>query len=237
MLLVVAPTKRELVGLLLAHPQQVTVAVTGLGQGPATASMQALLQTSLPEGVISLGFAGGVDSDLRSGDLVLCTQTLAQEPGNGAWTSCKGDRRLLEQASEALADLPHREGALLTVAAPLLSPREKTQAFQVTAAAVVDMEGHWMAVACGQAGVPFLALRAVVDSAQETLPSLIKEIVAANSRRETLTTAMYLLRRPWSLVSLIRLARHAEQAVRSLRQGVRQVLPSLLEARAGTELR
>ncbi len=235
MLAVVAPTKRELGGLPLGVHESVLVSVTGIGHDPTLTSMQSLLQHPSLVGVVSVGFGGGLDPELRTADLVVCNQTIAQDSSTGSWSSYEADRSLMEVATHALAGISVRVSPLLTVKKAFLLPREKDQAFQVTGAAVVDMEGHWMAMECHRAGLPFLALRAILDPAQEELPALVQKVVEANGDGAALKATVYLVRRPWKVFRLTHLWREARQAQRSLREATDILLPSFIEASATVE--
>ena len=53
---------------------------------------------------------------------------------------------------------------------PLETPAEKIAAFRETGARIVDMETDIIGAACASAGVPLTAVRAVSDTADESLP-------------------------------------------------------------------
>jgi adenosylhomocysteine nucleosidase len=61
-------------------------------------------------------------------------------------------------------------GAILSRPDPIETPAEKAAVFRESGARLVDMETAAIAAACERAGVPFVGVRAVSDSADEPLP-------------------------------------------------------------------
>jgi hypothetical protein len=62
-------------------------------------------------------------------------------------------------------------GDLLTSPVALESPTEKRAAADATHAVAVDMESAAIAAVAARAGVPFVALRVVVDAVDDSLPA------------------------------------------------------------------
>jgi hypothetical protein len=55
----------------------------------------------------------------------------------------------------------------------LSSPQDKAAAFARTGALAIDMESHHVARAAAERGLPFIAVRAVSDQADEALPAIM----------------------------------------------------------------
>lgn len=208
---ILAPSKREFAGIQPGAYELLLALVTGLGRSSAVTSTKSALRHPFLLGVISIGFAGGLDPELETGDLVICSRTMTQEHSSEPWTPTTMDQTLLETVLKALATTAYRTGALLTVPSPLLHPGDKEAAFEASGAAVVDMEGHWIAMECRKARVPFVGLRTVLDTAQDRLPKLAEDIVAAKGQREKLIAATYIARRPWETIRLCLLWRKAQR--------------------------
>jgi hypothetical protein len=93
---------------------------------------------------------------------------------------------------------------------------EKEALWKGTGAAAVDMESGAAAEVAELYGLPFAALRVIIDPAHRTIP-----VSAAVGARENGTTDAFavirsLLRRPHDLGEIIRLADDARRANRSL---------------------
>lgn len=128
----------------------------------------------------------------------------------------------------AHAGIRSNPGALLTAGAPLLTGAAKQRAGQETGAAVVDMEGYWLAQVTRTYQVPFIALRAVLDPMDYNLPSLVAAIVAGQGRHEWRHAAAALLANPLRVAQLISLASQSWRAQKALRQAARVLVPALV---------
>ncbi|MGH8201509.1 MAG: phosphorylase, partial [Steroidobacteraceae bacterium] len=96
-------------------------------------------------------------------------------------------------------------GRLLTSERPLGTPAAKAAAWRESRAAAVDMESAAIAQVAAQAGLPFIALRVIVDTASDRLPAAV--IAASGGGRLRIgRLCAELLRAPGDLGALIRLA-------------------------------
>jgi hypothetical protein len=126
----------------------------------------------------------------------------------------------------ALQGLHVFEGELIA-SASVLTGHEK-RALAASGAIAVDMESYAVAQAAAQAGVPWLALRAIVDPAGTSLPAFARE-----PRREYLWPAVrYAMSGPRAAMQLIQLARDARRAGAALEAGLRRLCPMLAPAEA-----
>lgn len=75
-----------------------------------------------------------------------------------------------------------RVGAVLGLDRLLSSPREKAEAFARRGALAIDMESHHVARAAGERGLPFIAVRAISDRADEALPAVMASFVDAEGQ-------------------------------------------------------
>ncbi len=224
--MVVAPTRRELGGLPPGQRGGVLAAVTGLGEAAAPAFTD-LLAAHRPALVLSIGFAGGLTPQLRSGALVACGSFCA-DPAEQSWLFPTIDagaatlRLVVDQLGQSVAS-----GPLLTVPVPLLTGAEKRRAGSETGAALVDMEGYWLAKVAAEHQVGFVGLRVVLDAVDQELPAFVAAIVAAQDRQEWRHTVRWLLTHPWGLPNLVALANRARRARLALRWAVRVLVPAL----------
>ena len=219
-LLAVAPTRRELVGAPYGETSART-GVVGIGRpaGPQTAALLAAAPCGM---LLSLGFAGALDADLRPGDVVVGSAVLhgsLQPLATGA-DAPRAATLLREGGVAAL------EGAVLTVDEPLLSPQAKRRAAEESGALVVDMEARWIAEAAAAHGAPVVVLRVVLDEADFALPEFVAAIIADDGRREW-THAVRALRSPSAARSLPPLFLRTRKAGRALRRAASRILPAL----------
>jgi nucleoside phosphorylase len=174
-----------------------SVQVVQCGIGPARATpLCRHLENSGWTGTMALiGWAGGLCSDLRAGDLVLAD----------AAVEIHGGRVLLEPNALPCA----RVGALLCVSAPLLTQRAKS-AVQDHGALAVEMEAYPLAAWAAAHEVPFLHARVILDAVHETLPDL-GDALDVWGRVHFIRLARRLLSRPELMLNFVTLARRVRE--------------------------
>jgi adenosylhomocysteine nucleosidase len=206
------------------------------GVGPAAAGQGARrLAAAGAKALISWGMAGGLDPALAAGTVVLPIEVMSPE---GALFSTSREWR--ERLCAALAARhPVCCGRLLTCRDALSSPAEKAHALRQTAAAAVDMESSAVAEVAANHRLPFLVVRAIVDTAGDALPRAALTAASAGARSvrigPLLTT---LVRTPAELPGLVRLARRYRVASRALAAVARSgaLAPQVVPREAGPAL-
>jgi adenosylhomocysteine nucleosidase len=135
--------------------------------------------------LICAGFAGGLDTRVRVGDLVVADNFSAPE--------------LRARAQALTGEKPHRFfGSLVTRETPVETTADKAALALETGAMAVDMETAAVAEACRLAGVPLLAVRAISDGVTTPLPVPFGQWFDLGRQRP----------RPWALLKY--LLRHPE---------------------------
>src|SRR3546814_8387074 len=74
------------------------------------------------------------------------------------------------------------------------------------------MESGSVAAVAVEAGLPFLAVRAVADRAQDTLPGLVEKAVKPDGMPAVTRKIGALLLHPWQLSATLRLARQSDRS-------------------------
>ena len=186
------------------------VAVSGMGPQAARSAAERLIDAGATA-LVSWGLAGGLDPDLEAGAVCVPREVIAPD-GSRLCTA----RSWRESLSSSIPS-GHRVGndALLTAERPLESPADKSAARRATGACAVDMESSAVAQVAKAHGVPFIAVRVIVDTASDGIP----QAVAGASRAGKLRTGrliLGLMGSPLQIASLVRLARRYRVALRSL---------------------
>jgi adenosylhomocysteine nucleosidase len=162
--------------------------------------------------LVSWGLAGGLAPSLEAGAVCLPEEVIGPD---GAHYSTAREWR------ERLAPLvaAHRRvacGTLLTSAAPIATAAAKAAAHQDTGAMAVDMESSAVAKAARTCGVPFIAVRVIVDTAADEVPRAVSG--ASESGQVRIGRLLLgLMRSPADLVPLLRLTKRYRIAIGSLR--------------------
>jgi adenosylhomocysteine nucleosidase len=130
--------------------------------------------------LVSWGLAGGLDAALAPGTVVAPRRILRHDGEPLAVDAA------LHLGLAALADeFAFHHGDLLSVPAALESPADKRAAAAATRAVAVDMESAAIAAVAARARIPFLALRVVVDGADDALPRGAEQWIDAQGRTRT----------------------------------------------------
>ena len=186
------------------------LAVGGMGGELAAAAARRLVDAGVA-GLLSFGFAGGLDPSLSAGSVV-CPTEIISGSGTRIATSAIWRERLRVATA---APRPLMGGPLLTRNAPIDSVAGKALAFRDTGAVAVDMESLSVAEVAAAFGLPFIAVRVIVDTAADVLP---RAVLAANRAGSFEMGRLLggLVRAPAELGAVIRLAQRYRAAVRSL---------------------
>jgi len=152
--------------------RRVVLVQAGIGQARARQSLLTVSDRFPVSAAWSVGFAGGLSVTIRAGDLV-CPATVLQDDGGVGkpFGAASAQGRVLDAL--AAAGMPIHGGRLLSVDAPVRTPEAKQAAYRRTGAVAVDMEAAGVAEAAQVLGVPWLALKVVVDDAEQPLPSFL----------------------------------------------------------------
>lgn len=154
------------------------------GPGPARAAAAAARAVEAGASVlVSWGLAGGLDLRLAPGTVVAPRRVLAQgaEP-------VAVDAGCHAAIAAVAGDVALELGDLLSVPSPLESPAAKSAAAAATGAVAVDMESAAIAAAAARARVPFVALRVVVDAADDALPPGVDRWIDERGHRRLVAT-------------------------------------------------
>ena len=173
--------------------------------------------------VLSVGVSGGLDPALSPGDLIVTDKV-----------HLRGAAPL--QPASALAGNASFGG--VRMGAPILgsdsiiqSADQKAKLHKDTDAIAVDMESHAVAQAAAQAGVPFLAIRAIADPADRALPAAAMNAVAPDGSTRVMKTLWEAVKSPSQFPALMKLGADSDNALNSLRAHLGKVLHAVLRQR------
>ncbi|TMA83207.1 MAG: hypothetical protein E6J72_00620 [Deltaproteobacteria bacterium] len=143
------------------------------GVGPVAAARAAMALPARITLVGSLGFAGGLDPELATGDVIVPSAIVWEEGG----LACRHDVEpaLVDRLARVLTPVlarPPRIGTLFSAAAVVADVAAKRAAYERHAAAGVEMEAAALAQHAREHGVPLFALRVVLDPAALSLEQL-----------------------------------------------------------------
>ena len=227
MLFILAPMAVEAAGIQRALRRlpdaRAGVRVTGIGRERIAAGVaQAAAEGATA--ILAAGFCGALDPALRAGDLHIAGEFHAN--GHSGDYSCvpadaiPADARLTARLRAAAPDAA--AGPSVTVAG-IAQPDAKATLWQTGAGRSVNMEDYWAAQAAAGAGLPFASVRAVLDTAGQSLPDCLTAD-GITGGAGTLRLALGVAGHPGRAPALARLARQSRQAQQRLTRCVMAAL-------------
>jgi len=185
--------------------------VGGIGRARAENAARRLVARGV-DGLVSWGVAGGLDPALEAGTVVLAETVLQQDgstvPSDARWRG-RLERRIVDGVPATTGPLFHSDEVLSSVA-------QKRAIWERWAASVVDMESAAIAAVAREAGLPWLSVRVVTDTALVSLPPAVTASSGDDGRLRPAGIARLVLR-PWLWQDLVRLAGSTRVAARSMR--------------------
>ena len=198
-------------GKLIQLPGGVLVQVSGVGAKWASLGAKTLLEKGA-NALLSWGSAGGLISKLSPGSLILPKTIIGADQAvydtDAAW-----HRRLCSRLAGYvdLHEEPLAEGTVV-----LTHSTEKAALFQQTGAIAVDMESAAVAAVAKEAGIPFMAVRAIADPVDMTIPQSALTLSDEFGRLNVSRLLKGLAKQPFGLFTLVRLGRSFRAAQKTL---------------------
>src|SRR5665213_3967621 len=161
-----APFRKIAAGKSATAQAGISILLTGIGRQNAEKSLREFLATNSPELVLTCGFAGGLNPELKLGDVVF------------EISRRRGDESQIKEKSET----PHVVSYETLVAAGAKPAKifcadriattvdEKQKLRDETGADAVEMESAAIHAVCAEHGIPCATVRVISDTADEDLP-------------------------------------------------------------------
>jgi adenosylhomocysteine nucleosidase len=186
----------------------------GIGHRRATETARRAFDSMFgAELVIGTGVVGALSSGLKPGDLVLCDRVLTLDSDGqvAEHVIAVGDAHLRAVGrSLASADIAYSTGAILTSHRVLATGAEKRRAKESTGAIAVDMETAAIASEAAARGLPFIAIRAVLDEVDDEVVGA--EMADEDGNVRPLAATSYLIRNPATMLKLPKMIRNLARA-------------------------
>jgi adenosylhomocysteine nucleosidase len=181
------------------------------GDGKNLGAMLTRAMAAGSSGLVSFGVAGGLAPTLKPGSCVIASSVIDHDRVH------KADARWAHHLARLIPGAV--SGAILGVPEPIAHAETKQALHARTGAFVVDMETHVVARTAAEHGVPFAAIRVVVDPAERTIPRSALAGSRSDGTIDALAVMRSLARYPRDLVGLIRMSLDARAARAALVRG------------------
>jgi adenosylhomocysteine nucleosidase len=169
----------------------------------------------------NIGVSGGLAPDLKPGTVILGDRVLTGGNQQGQYKAVYSPNvQLLNILEKTLkqSGQPYKLGSLLCTPRPIASPDAKAAAYRETGALAVDMESAGAAEAARQAALPFFCIRVICDPADRRVEKKLFIGVDSQGNNRPLRLINPLIRQPWLLAQLLRMAWDFNQACASMRR-------------------
>jgi adenosylhomocysteine nucleosidase len=187
-----------------ARNADVAVLITGMGQQNSRRALQAHLTQGPPPFVLTCGFAGGLNPALAIGDVLFATEDTAL-------------RAKLLAANARPAQFLCTTRIATTVA-------EKSELRRNAGADAVEMESAAFEAVCRERGVRFAIVRAISDTANDTLPLDFNILSNPDLSLNFGKLALAVATSPGKIPALLRLQRNSSCAAVQLAKVLMQVV-------------
>ena len=192
-----------------AHRLSANILCSGGRPDIAANQAHALIKTGATT-LMSFGIAGGLSSKLRPGSLVVADEVMTEFDRYPAVASC---------ATIIRAHVGPIYGSWEIVS----SPADKRAIRKMTGALVVDMESGPVARVAMEAGIPFIAIRAVADPVTHGLPPAALLPLDEKGRPNLPAVFGSILKNPAQVPALIGTGNQTRIALRRLRWAGRKL--------------
>jgi adenosylhomocysteine nucleosidase len=205
-------TKQPLgIGQTIEVHEGVLVHLSGVGRKRAARAAQSLLNRGATA-LLSWGTAGGLIPGLAHGTLVLPKTVMGSDRSlfqvDPSW------HEQLRSRFEGRIDL--RSETLIESPTVLMTPEEKRGLADRTGAVAVDMESAAVAFTAKQAGLPFVALRVISDTLDQTLPLCVLHAYDSSGHLRMWKLLRGLVQHPEELFGWMRLTTSLRKARKTL---------------------
>jgi len=194
------------------HTEKPLLSISGIGPEAAHAAAASLVKHGATA-LLSWGCAGALSDKLKPGDLLL-PHTILTEDNQTLHPHKRWRKQLVNKLS---GTLKWHENILVESSKIISGIEEKQTMAHVSGAIAVDMESAAVGRVASQAGIPFMVIRAVVDSADEELPPCIAKAMNNRGRLQMKKLLPTLIFQPVLWPKLICLSWHFRAATRTLK--------------------
>jgi len=180
----------------------ISILIVGIGHDNAERSIRKYLASNAPELVLTCGFAGGLNPNLKVGDVIFSSRNQSEPPYAGCYEK-------LTAAGAKPAKFFCADRIATTVA-------EKRKLRDETGADAVEMESAAIQAVCEEKGIPCVTVRVISDPANEDLPLDFNALAKPDKSLDFGKLAWTIAKSPGKIGALMELQKKTSFAARQL---------------------
>jgi len=204
---------------IAAGKPDVTILIVGIGRQNAERSVREYLAANTAEMVFTSGFAGGLNSDLKIGDIVFEIANRQSSIVNDLEPPHVGCYEKLIAAGAKPVKFFCADRIATTVA-------EKKKLRHETGADVVEMESAAIHSVCKEQAIPCITIRVISDTADEDLPLDFNALAKPDKSLDFGKLAWAIAKSPGKIGALMELQKKTSLAAERLAAVLEKVIPS-----------
>jgi adenosylhomocysteine nucleosidase len=197
-----------------SRPGVFTILV-GMGRRNAETSARRFLDSCAANLVLTCGFAGGLNPELKPGDVVFEAPAADATAGVAPNLDDESAARLA-LCQEKLAAAGARPGRFFCADIIATTAAEKTRMRAETDADAVEMESAAIHAVCRERGIPCVTVRAISDAAGDDLPLDFNALTTPDHRLDMTKLAWAIARSPGAIAGLLELREKTRLAAEAL---------------------
>jgi adenosylhomocysteine nucleosidase len=199
---------------------------SGMGTTHAAAATTTLIAAAAPQIILNFGFAGAVTAGPGVADLVLAEQIHSYD-GTRFATEAGPSATLVDRMQAALSGQSVYRSTFITTLKIVGKGTLQELLPDDCSYPAVEMETAAVAATAAGLHIPFVALRAISDGADEELGFSLDEFTDSEMNIRLTRVLKTIARKPWIVPQLLRLAQNSSKAGKSLAQGVETLVKAL----------
>ena len=209
-----APFRKMAAGTVAAA-QAASILITGIGRRNAEKSLREFLATHSPELVLTCGFAGGLNPDLKLGDVIFELMDRRGELHEPQIEKKVGDSQSspLREKLSATGAKPAKFFCTDRIATTVA---EKKKLRAETGADAVEMESAAIHAVCRERGITCATIRVISDTASEDLPLDFNALAKPDMGLDYGKLAWAIARSPGKIGALLKLRKKTKCAAEQL---------------------
>ncbi|MDP7557149.1 MAG: hypothetical protein QF687_04620 [Nitrospinaceae bacterium] len=189
---------------------------TGVGKDCALNALEEVLKLVNPSLILSIGYAGGLDSKLKVGDIVVADRVFDDAHSNrGIGYTIGSDLLARVEALSSSDEFSLHRGPLVTVDEPAADPESKRMLGTRHGAIAVDMETSVLIARTTERNIPFLSVRAISDTADQSLVD-VSSFIGEDGEVSKLKAGWYVATHPQTIKTFISLGVQSQKATRNM---------------------
>jgi len=196
----------------------IILARTGVGRQKAKQAAVQVIENFHPEAIISIGYAGALNTELKVGDLFIADCILDEQNDSVAFEvedSLNSEWLDLAKSISLSGELKIKVGKLITVNSVIHTPERKQDLGKQFGADAVEMETIEIAMLAREKKIPFLSVRGISDAVDHELIDS-SSFLGTDGEISKLRAGWYVLTHPKSIKNAISLRSHTQIASQNL---------------------